>query len=443
MSLIQIGKAGTIAARRALETTAQNIANADNPTYTRRTLVQGELVATGTIGGFSSTALSGVRIEQIARIDATYLQNEARRTNSDFTRVDAEFSGLRAAEAAIEQSGLFGSVVEFEATLAGLASDPLDGALRSAALEAARTLTETFGVAERTLAAAGDQLRFEAGAEVDAVNIAAAELARINTQIIRTEPGSGARAALLDQRDARLTDLSDAMGISVDYAPDGSVAVRIGDGSGPLLVSGNSNAQLALDPQADGTIRFVLDASAVTIGNGGLAGRAAALVAQRDAGAQLDALAAQLIQIGNDAQAAGVAADGSPGQPLFSGSDAGSIDIALSSASGLATAPAGAPANSRDTANLDALRAALADNGPAAGTDRLLFDLSSRVNAKDISREALDVVAQTAQTALVAQTGVDLDAEAVNLVRFQQAFQASGRVIQAANDIFDTILGIR
>ena len=44
---------------------------------------------------------------------------------------------------------------------------------------------------------------------------------------------------------------------------------------------------------------------------------------------------------------------------------------------------------------------------------------------------------------LQAQAGVDLDAEAVNLVRFQQAFQASGRVMQVASDIFDSILGIR
>jgi len=33
--------------------------------------------------------------------------------------------------------------------------------------------------------------------------------------------------------------------------------------------------------------------------------------------------------------------------------------------------------------------------------------------------------------------------EAVNLIRYQQAFEASGRVMQVASDLFDTILGIR
>ena len=57
--------------------------------------------------------------------------------------------------------------------------------------------------------------------------------------------------------------------------------------------------------------------------------------------------------------------------------------------------------------------------------------------------EALDAIASSARIALDEQAGVDLDQEAVNLVRFQQAFQASGKVMQVASDIFDTILAIR
>jgi flagellar hook-associated protein 1 FlgK len=59
-------------------------------------------------------------------------------------------------------------------------------------------------------------------------------------------------------------------------------------------------------------------------------------------------------------------------------------------------------------------------------------------------------VQSDAQTALVRQTtaaqqsfsGVNLDEEAANLIRFQQAYQASGRVLQVASKLFDTVLGI-
>jgi flagellar hook-associated protein 1 FlgK len=68
-----------------------------------------------------------------------------------------------------------------------------------------------------------------------------------------------------------------------------------------------------------------------------------------------------------------------------------------------------------------------------------------------IGNRANDIKVQsTAQTALVQQTtaaqqslsGVNLDEEAANLIRFQQAYQANGKVIQIASTLFNTILGI-
>ena len=47
-----------------------------------------------------------------------------------------------------------------------------------------------------------------------------------------------------------------------------------------------------------------------------------------------------------------------------------------------------------------------------------------------------------AAASLSSEAGVDLNAEAVNLVKFQQAFQASGKVMQVAHDIFTSILNL-
>ncbi|NOU02756.1 MAG: flagellar hook-associated protein FlgK, partial [Novosphingobium sp.] len=56
---------------------------------------------------------------------------------------------------------------------------------------------------------------------------------------------------------------------------------------------------------------------------------------------------------------------------------------------------------------------------------------------------ALSTIANAAQVSLDSQAGVDLDEEAVNLVRYQQAFQASGKAIQVASTLFDTLLALR
>lgn len=441
--LLLIGKSGTIAARRSLELTAQNIANADNPDYARRRIGVEEVIATGAMAGYSESAFGGVRVDGVQRTDAVFLQNQARRTGSDLARANAELAGLEAAEAAIEQTGIYPAIVEFEASLARLQSDPLDGALRASVLESGRALAETLNIADTTLAQSGEQIRFEAGAEVDEVNLISGELARINKQIVRAEVGTSSHAALLDQRDGQLAALSDRLDITVDYEPDGTVGVRIGDAGGPLLVSGTQTSALAMQSNSDGTIGFTLGGASVAPASGSLAGRAQALVTQRDYGVRLDDLAALTIQRVNNAQANGAAPDGSAGQAFFSGNTAGDIAVALADGSGIATAPSGSPAGSRDTGNLEALRGALANGGPAAAADTMIFDLANTVRSRNVTRDAVAVIAESAQAALAAETGVDLEEEALNLVRFQQAFQASSRVIQTASDIFDTILGIR
>jgi flagellar hook-associated protein 1 FlgK len=440
--LILIGKSGAAAARSALEMTAQNIANAGNTTYARRSLSLSEVAATGGIGTSDSAALSGVRVDAVLRTQALFLQTEVRRTSSDINRAEAELQGLRNAESAVEQAGIYPAIVEFEASLSQLVSDPLDGALRADALEAARTLTQTFAIATEGLSVAAEELRFDAAAGVDEVNTISSELARTNVGLARAQNGSVNKAALLDQRDALLVKLSSLTGIATQFDTVGRVTVSLGGSGGPTLVSGNERSLLAVAVNSDDTLSFSINGNPVALGSGSLVGQAQGLEQIGQIGTKLDALAQLVITRANTAQAGGVTPAGTPGQPLFAGTGAGDISLAMADGSGFATAPAGAGANSRNTANLEAFRAAMANDGPAQASDRLLFELSSTISGRTITRDALRTIAETAEIALTAETGVDLDAEAANLLRFQQAFQASGRVIQVAADVFDTMLGI-
>ena len=194
---------------------------------------------------------------------------------------------------------------------------------------------------------------------------------------------------------------------------------------------------------ANGTISFTLGGNPATVTAGSLAGKAQALVKLADVHASLDTIAAAIVATVNAAQANGAALDGSAGQPLFAGTDAGTIALGFENGALIATAPAGAGANSRDPANLGALRTALAASDPTGATDALIFDISGAVAGRKVTRDALEIDRLGARIALEAQSGVDLDQEAVNLIRYQQAFQASSRAIQVASTIFDTLLAIR
>jgi flagellar hook-associated protein 1 FlgK len=90
-----------------------------------------------------------------------------------------------------------------------------------------------------------------------------------------------------------------------------------------------------------------------------------------------------------------------------------------------------------------ALAGASGTPGFAEQWDRAAGQLSrAAAGARDdlASARSIESAARSAQEAA---SGVDLDTEAAKLIRFQQAYQASSRIVQAARDIFDSILAIR
>ncbi len=442
-SLFSIGLSGLRASRAALDLTAQNISNAGTEGYVRRSLRTSEVASVGSWLVPGDLTLSGVQIDGVTRNADMFRQAEVRRTSSDSARANEELAGFENIESALEQSGVYPAMTAFEASLQRLATNPIDPALRAGALEDARAVAHNFNLAASSLDTAGDGLVFTAQAGADEVNTYAAELARVNLQLTRARVGSSDQTMLLDQRDSLLQQISSKVGISTAISPDQSVTVRLGDSSGPLLVSAGTTQPLATTTAADGTIGFTLAGNAVSVSAGALAGQAQGLIAVRDRKADLDTIANALIATVNAAQASGVALDGTPGQPLFSSSGAAGITLALTGGSGLATAPAGATAGSRDPANLTALRNALDAVKITGQLDGLLFSASSATAARRTTADALDSIASAARLTLAEQAGVSLDDEAANLVRFQQAFQASGKVIQVASDLFDTLLAIR
>jgi len=73
----------------------------------------------------------------------------------------------------------------------------------------------------------------------------------------------------------------------------------------------------------------------------------------------------------------------------------------------------------------------------------VIGDLGYSVVQSAVSRDAQQIIFDQAQAKRDETSAVSLDEEAANLLRFQQAYQASAQVISTATKLFDTILGIR
>lgn len=71
---------------------------------------------------------------------------------------------------------------------------------------------------------------------------------------------------------------------------------------------------------------------------------------------------------------------------------------------------------------------------------QLVADVGSATRQANASAEAQAVLLQSANTRRLQDSGVDLDEEAANLIKFQQSYQAAAQVISVASELFDTLL---
>ena len=73
----------------------------------------------------------------------------------------------------------------------------------------------------------------------------------------------------------------------------------------------------------------------------------------------------------------------------------------------------------------------------------ILTKIGTFAERAGITKDALEVVYEENIAKRDQVSGVSLDQEAADLVRYQQAYQASAKVMQTASVLFDAIIAIR
>lgn len=433
--LLAIAASGVRAFGGALDTTAQNIANANTEGYVRRSANLQE-VAGAALGGRGTQA--GVRLAGLTRGTDEFRASELRRANGEVARSQAQAAGLEVVETSLAARGPGAALTGFFDAALTLSADPGSQAYRAALLGRADGVVDAVRGVSGDLAAAreGTDQSLTLGAAT--LDRAAADLARVNGQLLRTREGGSAEAGLLDERDRLLGTMSELASLSVSFGRRGIAEVGLAGVAQPKLVQGVDSAALSVGFDGRGQPVVTLDGAAVALAGGGLAGRIDALATLDQASAALDTLAADFATAVNDVQADGLDADGRPGAPMFGGTSAATLTRTLSDPTGIAAARANG-----DGANLAALLDLRASVRPEQRVDLLATGNATRLAARRQTGQALAAVARGAEASYLDGAAVSLDQEAANLIRYQQAFQASGRVMQAASAMLDSILAIR
>ncbi len=73
----------------------------------------------------------------------------------------------------------------------------------------------------------------------------------------------------------------------------------------------------------------------------------------------------------------------------------------------------------------------------------MVSDVGNRTNIVQVNLDAQQGLTEQLQAVQQSESGVNLDEEAANLIRYQQYYQANAKVIETGRTVIDTILGLR
>jgi flagellar hook-associated protein 1 FlgK len=281
---------------------------------------------------------------------------------------------------------------------------------------------------------------------VDDINRLASQLANVNDQIQRTLGAGQNPNDLQDQRDAILSELANIADIQVFGSGGAGDVVTLG---GHVLIQGNSALQLKTekDPIGHLQIKWASDSSDAQISSGSLGG---VLDLQQnilpDYLKSLDDIAGALITRVNEIHSTGYGTDGSTGLDFFTGT--GARDIGVNSVL-VADPKKVASATAAGSSGDGSIALAIANIKSEALLSGATLGDSYRTLVSKIGGDSSNASNMTdAQTSLQQQlltqqqsiSGVSIDEELTDMVRFQQAYNASARIMTVMDEMLGTII---
>jgi flagellar hook-associated protein 1 len=477
--LLSIGLSGINSSQANLLTTSHNISNADTPGFNRQQAIQTTIDPIFSGAGFFG---QGSKIDSVRRQYDGFLSQQvltASTRKEEFSAYSAQISQIDNL-LADTSAGLSPALQDFFKGVQDVATNPSSIPARQALISTGQTLAARFNALDTRLGEIRDVTEGQISSTVDSINAFARQIADINERIAAVQVGGPSIPAndLLDQRDSLIGELNKLVKVNTFTESDGSISVSIG--SGQSLVVGNTASQLVVAPDSSipsdpfrGEIRLATQGGSVLLPDSILSGgQLGGLLKFRDetldpAREQLGDLAIAVSNQFNAVHEAGYALNGTTTGTAFfadiSGMAANNVtrrsaagafavsitDPSLIAASGAADATRGVTAGGSNNENallLAGLQTAKVMNGGTATFQSSYSQLVSAVGNKarevQIGEKSQESQLEQATNAQQALSGVNLDEEAANLIRFQQSYQAAARVMSVAGTLFDEILSV-
>ncbi|MEX2478999.1 MAG: flagellar hook-associated protein FlgK [Gracilimonas sp.] len=448
-NLLEISKSGLKSAERSLSVTSNNIINADTPGYSRQRIEKSPngMQMSGYHAGL------GVNIEGLTRMRNEMndmLMNQKQQDMSFMQGQAKVYEQLEAVVVTDSGNDLELNISKVMDGFSELSSDPQDMSVRNSLVSDAQELTGKFKDLDRNIERISELTRESAGKNVDDINSIIREINFLNKSIEQGEAAGNPDNTSLDMRVAKMEDLSKLIDYESQVTDTGGVEIRVGGVT--LLDSKNAQTIRAEIDDINKGFTLRLNSGKTITANGGELGAEIEMYTKQipDMANKLDRIASTLVEEVNQIHSSGYGLNDDTSRNFFDTTGTSASEIKLNAAMIFDPANVAASSNDAEAGNGE-IAAQIAELRNERLIDgRKIIDSSielisspgvklQNLNSQIVARDSELNMLKTQQER---EAGVNIDEELSLMIQYQNAYQGAAKVMSAAQNMYDTLIGL-
>lgn len=245
---LETNKRGLFTQQSGLYTTGHNISNANTPGYSRQRVnmqatagFPGVGLNTPTMPGFLGT---GVEAGSIQRIRDGFVDHQFRQESNKLGYWESRSKAISQMEDVLAEPSAYGlqqSLSDFWQSLQTLAANPENGGARAVVVQRGEAVADSFNYMHKSLSEIQTNLGKEIGVSTKKINTILEQIGSLNKQIAEVEPNGYMPNDLYDARDQLLDELSTYVPIETSYEKSGGRALEIAEGTVTVKIKTNGD----------------------------------------------------------------------------------------------------------------------------------------------------------------------------------------------------------
>jgi flagellar hook-associated protein 1 FlgK len=468
-SMLDVGKRSLMNSQTALQTVSHNIASKNVEGYSRQRV---DLHTNVPIGEGKLRIGMGAKAADISRTNNPFLEKQIAQETSKMGMLQGQSEAMSRVEQVYNEQmnkGLNHFVGEFFNSFRELSNNPESTASRTLVKENADSMIKDFRRMSTQLKDIQKDVDQQVTSHVNEINNMTEEIASLNQKIQTVELTGASANDERDRRDLLIKKLGEKVNIRTAEGDNGMVTVAAGDSA--LLVSGYNSMKLMVQPtpetetKGEGNVDiFYLSNDKATpfkVTEQFKGGQIGGLLNVRDQVVtgllgDVDKMAYTIGNEVNNIHEQGFNAYNQTGVKFFDLPQEmrhAAENISLSApiqenpAQISAAATAGSPGDNRIAnliSNLQFERTM--DDGNSTIDDYyngVVGKIGVETKRSNVSFEAQKDMVKQLSNVRESISGVSLDEETTKMIEFQKSFEASARIIKVADEMFDTVLGLK